>query len=250
MYVIDVGQGDSILLVSPSKKTMLIDAGDSKCYGAIKAQLNELDIDSLDVVVATHPHADHIGSMDEVIKNYPIGGFYMTDFVATTRTYENMLSALENKNVKVHQALAGVVIPWDEGVTVTVLSPLEGVEYEDSNTSSIVLKVVYGSSSIILTGDAEKETEDGILARWGEAALKANVLKLGHHGSSTSSGLDFLVAVDPDFTVCSLGANNDYGHPHRETLNLMKELNLTMHRTDLEGTIKIVLDGAGARVVE
>lgn len=250
VYLIDVGQGDSILLISPSGKTMLIDAGDGGAFDAISSQLTKLNITSLDVVVVTHPHADHIGSMAKVINSYEIGSFYMTDFVATTKTYERMLTALEDNNVSVYQATSDTLIAWDEDVTVQVLSPIVGIEYDDSNTSSIVMKVSYGNSSIMLTGDAEKETEGGIIALWGEDALKADVLKLGHHGSSTSSSLEFVVAVDPDIALCSLGVDNDYGHPHRETLELMAELNIPLYRTDLLGTIKIVLDGTDIQVIE
>lgn len=249
-YVLDVGQGDSILLVSPSGKTMLIDCSESKYYDTIAADLDALAIDRLDIVVATHPHADHIGGMAKIIRDYDIGAFYMTDFAATTATYERMLDALEAKNVPINVTTTDTVIAWDDACSVTVLSPVAGESYDDCNTSSIVLRVSYGNTAVMLTGDAEKETEQIMLAHFDRSAFRADVLKLGHHGSSTSTSEAFLQAVNPAFVVCSVGDGNDYGHPHQETLALMERFGLTMYRTDMRGTVKIVLDGTSAKVVD
>ena len=249
-YVLDVGQGDSILLVSPAGKTMLIDCSESKYYDTIRADLTALGVEALDIVVATHPHSDHIGGMAKIIRGYDIGAFYMTDFAATTSTYERMLDALEEKDVPITVTTTDTVIAWDDACTVTVLSPVAGETYDDCNTSSIVLRVSYGNTAILLTGDAEKETEQIMLAHFDKSAFRADVLKLGHHGSSTSTSEAFLEAVNPSVAVCSVGEGNDYGHPHQETLALLERYGLPLYRTDKLGTVKIVLDGTSAKVVD
>ncbi|MDO4564926.1 MAG: MBL fold metallo-hydrolase [Clostridia bacterium] len=250
VYIIDVGQGDSILLQSPNGKTMLVDAGTSDSYESISTLISELGIQRLDVVVATHPHADHIGCMDKIIENYEIGAFYMTDFVSTSKTYERMITALENADMPVYQTTSNTVISWDDSVNIKVLSPIDGQSYDDSNNSSIVMKVSFGSSSILLTGDAESDTESRMREFWTSSDLQATVLKLGHHGSSTSTSSGFLTAVNPAIAVCSLGADNSYGHPHDETLALLSERGIPLYRTDELGTIKIILDGSVASVLE
>ncbi len=249
-YIIDVWQGDSILLVSPSGKTMLIDAGDADHYDRVMAQLDALNITYLDVLVATHPHGDHIGAMGRLVKNVGVGACYLTEYTSNIFAYTRLLDALEDHSVPIYTADSDTEIFWDAACPVTVLSPVAGVRYEELNASSIVLRVDYGDTSLLLTGDATIETEDVMLATYPRETLRADVLKLGHHGSSDATSERFFNAVAPTLAVASLGAGNDYGHPHREILALMQEYGLTLHRTDELGTIKIVLDGAAAAVVQ
>lgn len=221
---IDVGQGDSIFLRSPNGKTMLVDAGTPDSFESIQNVLSEEGVTKLDVVVMTHPHSDHMGSMKRVIDNYDIGTFYMPDAVNTTSSFDRMLSALEKKKVKtkVIWGSAKTTINWDGDVEVRVLSPIKGADYQNNlNDMSVVIKVTYGETSLLLTGDAESYAEELMIASEKEL-LQADVLKIGHHGSSTSSSQAFLDAVQPKAVVISLGKNNDYGHPHRETMQRLK----------------------------
>jgi len=245
VWVLDVGQGDSILLRSPNGKTMLVDAGEASAYPAVDAALERHAIAALDVVVATHPHNDHIGGMAKLIAEYPIAAFYLPNAVHTTRTFENMIDALEQAGVPVWPALGGpdAFLPWDEDVEVRILSPLPEGDYDDLNDYSVVLRVKYGDTAILLTGDAEARAEEQMLAALDASLLRAAVLKLGHHGSSTSTSRAFLRAVNSQSAIASLGAGNSYGHPHQETLDALAAYGVTLYRTDLMGEITVVLDG-------
>ncbi|MBQ9832128.1 MAG: MBL fold metallo-hydrolase [Clostridia bacterium] len=251
MYMIDVGQGDSSLLISPAGKTMLIDSGEYDSYAAVSDLLDELNITSLDVVVATHPHSDHIGCMGKIIKNYDVASFYLTSASHTTKSYTYMLEALEaSTDTEVYLAEAdsnNPFIDWDSAVEVRILSPFSNVDY-DLNNSSIMMRVKFGNNAIMFTGDAESYAERTALSRLSTSYFKADVLKVGHHGSSNSSCDEFLSAVDPDIALISLGADNDYGHPHREIVSALKKINAQTYRTDECGTICVVMDGNSIEV--
>ena len=239
---IDVGQGDSIFLRSPNGKTMLVDAGTPDSFESIQNVLSEEGVTKLDVVVMTHPHSDHMGSMKRVIDNYDIGTFYMPDAVNTTSSFDRMLSALEKKKV--------TTINWDGDVEVRVLSPIKGADYQNNlNDMSVVIKVTYGETSLLLTGDAESYAEELMIASEKEL-LQADVLKIGHHGSSTSSSQAFLDAVQPKAVVISLGKNNDYGHPHRETMQRLKKLGTEIYRTDELGTVRMLFTESEVRLLK
>ncbi len=249
-WFIDVGQGDCIFLESPSGKTMLIDSGEGKYYDDINEFLTGRGVATLDVVIATHPHSDHIGGMQNIIQDYSIGAFYMTDAVHTTATFERMLDALEDNDIAVYQAAAGAepFIEWDSDVEVRILSPFEDADYKDLNDESIMISLKYGDTSILFTGDAENGAENIAMSRLPASLFKADVLKLGHHGSSTSSGEAFLNAVSPKIAVGMMGKENKYGHPHQETLELLERLGIKLYRTDLDGTIRLQLDGKDINV--
>lgn len=244
LTVIDVGQGDALLLQSPSGKTMLIDAGDSDSFAAIERVLMAYGIETLDVAVATHPHLDHIGAMADVLRHYPVGAFYLTDYPASTEQYGRMLKALQKNGCSVIRAVAGMTVAWDDDVTVTVLNPFDGWTYADANNSSVVLRVEYGAVAFLLTGDMEAETEALLIAAYDAELLRADVLKLGHHGSNSSSSGIFLDAVQPRIALASVGKNNAYGHPHAEVLDRLKERSITLYRTDQTGIVTVFTDGA------
>lgn len=252
LYFIDVGQGDCIFLRSPDGSTMLIDAGERGNFDTIDDFLKHQGVEDLDVVVATHAHSDHIGSMAEIIDSYDIGTFYMPSYGSSSKTYTDMLEALKENDVDTVTVVVTSLeeyIPWDPSVELHLLSPLD-VSYGNCNDSSIVLHVAYGESSALLTGDAEDASEKLQIKAFPNHYFKATVLKLGHHGSSSSTSEKYLLAVKPSIVVASLGQGNKYGHPHAETLELLAKYGLTLYRTDELGTIHIILDGVGASVVE
>ncbi len=244
-FFVDVGQGDCIFLRSPNGKTMLVDCGELSSFPAVEEFLKSQNVERLDVVVATHPHSDHIGGMAKVIDNYKIGKFYMPAIENTSSAFEAMISALEEKEVNVIAADASTKskVSWDSDVEVRILSPFSDIEYSNLNCYSVVMRIKFAGTALMLTGDCEKESERIMLDRLPTDYFTADILKLGHHGSSTSTSVDFLTAVNPSVAIAMLGKDNSYGHPHRETLKLMKDYALKLYRTDKCGAIRVVLDG-------
>ncbi len=245
VVVIDVGQGDSILLVSPEGRTMLVDAGPADAFSRIAAVLRENGVTALDAVVATHPHGDHIGSMAAVLDAYEVGAYYTIATDPADAGDAELSRALREEGCPVVLVNGGMTIPWSESCTATVLNPIAAYESEpaEMNDRSVVLNVRCGDTAVLLAGDAEAVAEKRMLDTFPKSMLKANVLKLGHHGSSSSTGYSFFLAVDPDFAVASCGKDNDYGHPHLETLSLLYDTRTAFYRTDRDGTVTFLLDG-------
>lgn len=249
VYFFDVGQGDSIL-IRVGDYTMLIDASIRSEADTIIENLNALGVSDLDVVVATHPHADHIGGMTQIIETYPIETFYMPVLpdadTPTTKTYENMLDALEEQNVTVKQICDETELPAPENASFEVYSPYDGDEWEETNDYSAVIRFTYGNVSFMLTGDAEQPVEERILETG--ADISSQILKCGHHGSSSSTSFEFLRAVDPAVAIISCGEDNDYGHPHDETMESLNEQGCQILQTWKDGTILILTNGTGYSV--
>ena len=239
---IDVGQGDSALVISPSGKTMLIDCGEETAEDAVQQALCQNGVTKIDVLVGTHPHSDHIGSMSYLVDDYEIGKVYLPQASSNTKTYERLLTSIQEKGLKVSVAKAGVEIPFDEQVSAVFVGPC-GSEYGDLNDASAVLRLEFGGTSFLFTGDAEASAEEDILAQYGDD-LQSDVLKAGHHGSRTSSSQEFLEAVQPQYVIISCGEGNDYGHPHAEALQRFEQIGAQVYRTDLLGSIEIISDGA------
>ena len=240
VHYIDVGQGDAVL-VQGNGKNLLIDAGPRSSTKNLIKYLKDLNITKLDYVVATHPHEDHIGGMDDVINTFSIGEFYAPKKTHTTKTYEDMIKALKKKDLKITVAKLGAKsINLGDDIKAEFLAPIKD-NYDNLNNYSAVLKITHGDNSFLFTGDAEKESEREMIQN--NLDLKADVLKLGHHGSSTSTSQEFLDKVNPSIVVASLGKGNDYGHPHKETLTKIKNKNLTFYRTDESGSIVLESDG-------
>lgn len=235
VHFIDVGQGDSILLVADGQ-TALIDAGENGRGAIVLDYLQSVGIDKIDLLMMSHPHSDHIGGMDEVIRSVDIGRIVMPRLpdsqVPTTKTYTEVLEAIADKGAKITASKVGMELELGKG-SFTVLSP--GKEYEDLNDTSLVVRFDYGNKSFLFTGDAETPVESQLLQE--EAALSADVLKLGHHGSRTSTSKRFYQAVDPEYCVIQVGDGNDYGHPHEKTLNTIATNDAKVYRNDFQGTI-------------
>lgn len=248
-YFIDVGQGDCELVRIPEQEggyfNMLIDSGEASQGNTVIDALKGLGVDKLDAVVVSHPHADHMGSMAAVIEHFEIGAFYMPeipeDQTPTTLAYERMIDALIAKEMKLHRIKAGDTISGTDTAVIDVLSPNKGDRYENMNNYSAVIKITYGETSFIYMGDAE--TGNFEAAMDSGYNLDADVIKIGHHGSGNATNKALLKAVSPDIAVISCGRGNDYGHPHKETLSLLKKNKAEVLRTDRLGTIVIESDG-------
>ncbi len=234
VHFIDVGQGDAILVQFPDGKNLLVDAGSNERAGEVVSYLKKNGVQKLDFLLGTHPHEDHIGGLDAVIAAFEIGEFYMPKAVTGTNTYRDVLTAAKHKGLKLKEAKAGVELAAGEGYGARILAPA-GAGYEELNDYSAVVKVWCGKVSFLLTGDAGLASEKEMLASGAE--LKAQVLKVAHHGSSSSTSAAFLRAVSPEYAVISVGAGNDYHHPHQATLERLKRAGAEILRTDERGTI-------------
>lgn len=236
-HYLDVGQADSIFVELPNQKSMLIDAGESSSSEKIIEYIKKLGYTKIDYVIGTHPHADHIGGLAKVIETFDIGSIFMPNVIATSKTYENLLMTISNKNLKIKTGKAGVEIFSEEGLTATIVAP-NSDKYSGYNNYSIVIKLIYGKTSYLFTGDAESLSEKEITAD-----IDVDVLKVGHHGSDTSSSVEFLEKVTPEYAIISVGENNSYGHPSSLTLENLKKYTNEIYRTDLNGTITVASDG-------
>lgn len=240
VHFIDVGQADCILIQAPTGQNMLIDAGHNADADTIVSYLNAQGVKKVDILVGTHPHEDHIGSLDTVINTFDIGKIYMPRVTHTTKTFEDVLLAVKNKGLKISTAKGGTSIDFSPDTKVEIVAP-NSSQYESLNNYSAVIKLTYGKTSFLFTGDAEDISENEMLTA--NYDLKADVLKVGHHGSSSSSTRPFLKAVSPKYAVISVGKDNDYGHPHKETINRLFESGISVFRTDESGTIIFTTDG-------
>lgn len=238
VHFLDIGQGDSIFVELPNGECMLIDAGVANKGEFIESYISESGYNKIDYLVATHPHADHIGSMAYIVRNMDIGQVYMPNVSTTTKTYEKLLEAIQQKGLKIKSAKAGMNIVEESDLRVDILAPVK-IDEDELNNCSIIIKITYGYDSYLFIGDAEKEELDTV-----SSDLSADVLKVGHHGSRTSTTEKFLEQVNPKYAVISCGADNDYGHPHKETIDLLEMLDVKYYRTDIEGTITITSDGS------
>ena len=245
VHFIDVGQGDSCLIVSPTGSTVLIDAGDEKTskqneHPTIE-YLDELKVTTIDYMIITHYDQDHIGGADDVINAVEVKNFLTPDYVPTTKCGERLMTAIENEGAEVVHPDIGYSIDLGGNARLEVLSSAE-ITDKGRNNDSIVTRLTYGDISFLFTGDAESEREEELLESCPEK-LESDVLKVGHHGSDTSTTKDFLDQVSPSYAIISVGEGNSYGHPSRTTLNLLESIHAKIYRTDLNGTIVVRSDG-------
>ncbi len=237
IHFFDVGQADSILMISDGK-TMLIDGGKNEDGDLIVNNIKKLGISKLDYVIGTHPHEDHIGGLDNVISAFEIGTIYMPKVQTNTKTFEDVLDAIASKNLSVTSPKVGDKFMVGK-IECEVMLCGDGSEEEQENLnlSSLVIRVVYKEQSYLFMGDSEKENEDS--RSW----TQTNVIKIGHHGSDTSSSEKFLKQVLPQIAIISVGKDNSYGHPKQITLDKLNKLGTLIYRTDEKGNILLESDG-------
>lgn len=248
VHYIDVGQGDCAF-VKTDGMNVLIDSGEYTAAENVIAYLSDLGIDRLDMVIASHPHSDHIGSMNKVIDKFGADVVVMpkltAEMIPTTSSYEKLLKSIKKCGGKIEYAKVGAVYELAEGCEIEIIAPVK--DYDDLNNYSIVARLRHGNKSFLFTGDIEKTAERDILDSGMD--ISADVLKVAHHGSHTSSLKAFLQAVNPEYAVISVGSPNDYGHPHKETTKLLDKLGITIYRTDIDGSIVFISDGENLRIV-
>lgn len=235
---IDVGQGDSTLVELPDGKVMLIDAGEASASQSVLDALEVAGVDEIDYLVATHPHADHIGGMEAVLDAYDVGAVWMPDAPDTTETYEGFLDAVDAEGCPVEEATAGEeIVGEDAGYTVDVLAPSDDVDSEDMNDYSAIVKVTYGDTALLFTGDAS--AQEIVDANPGHV----DVLKAAHHGSETGTNTEVMTETTPEFVVMSYAEGNSYGHPDQSALDAVSAAGATAYSTAANGNVTATSDG-------
>ncbi len=244
IHMIDVGQGDSILIMAP-EGNILVDAGDNKAENEhkLKTYLDGLGIETIDYFILTHYDADHIGGADMIIETYTVETVIIEDYYyeKETSVYRDYLDALENsKDTVTKDPDVGEEMAFGE-LHLKFLGPTE--RFDEKNNDSIVVRLDFGENSIMMTGDAEIDAEKSLVSTYNSAELDCDVLKVGHHGSTTSTTKNFLNAVSPEYAIISCGIDNSYGHPKAEILERLTEIGAKIYRTDKTGNIVLVFDG-------
>ncbi len=241
VYFLDVGQADSIL-ISNNNHYMLIDAGNNEDGPKLVKYLQkELGIQKLDYVVGTHPHEDHIGGLDNIINNFEVDKIYLPEVITTTKTFEDVLDAIDKNNLEINVPEIGETFKLGEADFEVMYT---GTDDSDLNNCSIVLKMIFGNYSYLFTGDATEKVEKIIL----DKNIDVDILKVGHHGSSYSSSNSFLAKVTPKYAFISVAKENSYGHPSKDTINRLKKYTNNIYMTSELGTIEITSDGTNIEI--
>lgn len=254
VHVLNVGQGDAILIIAPGGKSVLVDAGVPGSGRVVIDAMKRYNVGQIDLLVATHAHADHIGAADEVMRRTKVTTVLDSRVPNATKNYEDFLASIDQTGARYVAASPGQKFDLGGGAVLTVLAPLQPFFTKNQlrsganepNANSVVARLDYGDFSLLLTGDAEAETEERLLNAG--ADLKARVLKVGHHGSRYASSEKFLRAGGFEAAIISDGAENRYGHPNQETLDRLRRQNVKLYRTDLEGEITIISRGKGYEI--
>ncbi len=239
IHTIDVGQGDSILIQTPSSKNILIDGGDDNSHHIISSYLKKHNVKNIDYIIATHFDSDHIGGLDNIIDKFNVSNIYAPNYESDTVSYQNLINSCLNKNLNLQCLSSGDFINIEDNINLAVLAP--SYIQEENNLNSIVFRLDYKNKSFLFTGDAEANNELNIINSY--ELNDIDFLKVGHHGSSSSTTSEFVEEVSPDIAVISCGYKNQYGHPHKSTLDTLEKNNVLTYRTDILGNIVFYSDG-------
>ena len=239
--MLDVGQGDALFIETPSGTQVMLDAGPAKVLGPLQKIMSPFD-KSIDAIIITNPDADHIGGLVDILKNYKVGEIFESGTLTDSKIYQNLREEMKKQNIPDILAKRGMRLDIGGGVFIDILFPDRDVSEWATNDGSVVARLTYGNTSIMLTGDAPTKTEQIILSENSPTLLKSTVLKVGHHGSRTSSSASFVKAVAPSYALISDGKDNSYGHPHPDTLATLSKFGVKIFRTDLLGSIILKCD--------
>lgn len=250
VYTLDVGQGSCALLISPNGRTMLIDSGDAEHGAGTVEMIHALGVETLDIVIGTHPHGDHIGAMPRILREFAIGEYVMPNVPIDCLAQPSVDSLLVSEQIPVKTAWSGDMLIWDRDCTVTILAPVPGCEYSDTdaNDRSLIIRVEYKSTAFIFTGDATVHSEQLAMFHNEKSLFKADVLTVSHHGSTTASSVGFLETVNAKYAIISVGRDNPYGHPDFSILNRLDYTGYNTIRTDENGWIAAISDGKEVRI--
>jgi competence protein ComEC len=239
VHYIDVGQGDSIL-IQINNKNMLIDSGPEASSEKLIKYLKAQNVKKIDFMIATHPHEDHIGNLDEVLKNFKVAEVYAPKKTTNSEAFENFINSLKKEKLKINIAKSDISLDLGDNIYLNMLGPVN-TYYEDINNYSSVIKITHGGVKFLFMGDAEILAENEIMNK--NYDLTADVIKIGHHGSNSASSKEFLQKVSPKYAVISCGKGNDYGHPHKEVIEYLTSKEITTYRTDIHHDILLKSDG-------
>ncbi len=240
--MLDVGQGDALFIESPTGTQVLFDGGPPrKILGQLSRVMSPFDR-SIDALVITDPDQDHVAGFSDVLRVYQIGTVFESGTVSDSKTYQNLKNEIVRKNIPVILVRKGMKLDLGGGVTISILFPDRDVSGWASNDGSVIARLSYGDTSVMLTGDATTETESIVLGANSAAKLRSTVLKVGHHGSRTSTSREFFKTVSPLYALISAGPDNRYGHPHQDVLQTLTAAGAKIFRTDLSGTIVFECD--------
>jgi competence protein ComEC len=244
IYFLDVGQGDASIIITPDDRVVMIDSGTDESL--ILRYLQNLGVSHIDLLIATHAHADHITGMDKIIAKYKPKAFIDPGIPHTTATYQRMITAIDKYNINYYKGISRKINL--DSLSLTILPPaIPLIKGSELNNNSVVVRLDYKDFSCLFTGDIEKEREGQLLTE-SRSNLNVDILKIAHHGSSSSSSPLFIKSVGPKIAVICCGQGNKYGHPHQETISLLQSLGIEIYRTDLNGTILIKTDGIDYQV--
>jgi len=245
--MLDIGQGDALFIESPTGTQILVDGGPpKKILSALASVMSPFDR-SIDAIIITNPDQDHIGGFLDVLKIYKVDRVFEPGTISDSKIYQNLKDEIKIKNISKILAKKGMRLHFGGGAVMDILFPDRDMSGWERNDGSVVARLSYGNTSIMLTGDATTKTEKIILSGTPKVALASDILKVGHHGSRTSTSYAFVQAVAPEYAIISDGEDNKYGHPHKETLDILAQFKAKVMRTDLFGTVVMKSDGKNVK---